>query len=308
MPRRHVRWFALAMLLWAVPWSAWAQDLEPRRWSHLPMDLNIVGAGIGAVDGEIFLDPVLRIEDGSFDLYVAGVSYIRTFEWLKHSSRFDANLPWGNGRWEGLIDGVPDSVRRDGPMDPWVRLSMHLWGAPPLKGREFAEYRAQHPVSTTVGASLSLTLPWGEYIDGKLINLGNNRYVLRPQLGILHTRGPWQLELTGTVSFYGDNDAFFLGSKLEQDPLVWLQAHVIRSFGKGRWASLSGGYTFAGETTVNGVAKDNADRSQYLSLAYGFQLTPRQSMKITWINAQTNVLIGKDTDTLSVGWSINWSD
>lgn len=298
----------MSLLLWALPWSVWAQDLEPRRWSHLPMGLNIVGVGAGAMDGDIFLDPVLRIEEGSFDLYVAGVSYIRTFEWLGHSSRVDVHLPWGSGRWEGIIDGQPDSVRRDGPMDPWIRLSVHLWGAPPLESKAFLGYLAEHPVRTSVGASLSMTLPWGEHIDGKLINLGGNRYILRPQLGVLHTRGPWQFELTGTVSFYSDNDAFFLDSKLEQDPLGWLQAHVIRSFGKGRWASLSGGYTFAGETSINGVAKDNHDATRYFALAYGFQLTPQQSMKIAWINANTNVLVGKDTDSLTLSWSINWSD
>jgi hypothetical protein len=272
------------------------------------MDLNVVGTGVGAVDGEIFLDPVLLIEEGSFDLYVAGASYIRTFEWLGHSSRIDFNLPWGNGRWEGIIDGVPDSVRRDGLMDPWVRLSMNLWGAPPLKGQAFAEYRAAHPVATTVGAAVSLTLPWGEYLDDKLINLGGNRYVLRSQLGVLHTRGPWQFELTGSVSLYSENDAFFRGSKLEQDPLGYFQAHMIRSFARGRWASLSGGYTFAGEASVNGVAKDNQDGTTYYALAYGFPIGRKQTFKLAWVSARTQRLIGKDTDYLALAWTFNWSD
>ena len=43
--------------------SVEAQDLEPRRWSHLPTGLNVFGLATGATDGDIFFDPVLRAED-----------------------------------------------------------------------------------------------------------------------------------------------------------------------------------------------------------------------------------------------------
>ena len=42
---------------------AQAQDLEPRRWTPLPAGLNVVGAGYIATRGDVFLDPVLLVED-----------------------------------------------------------------------------------------------------------------------------------------------------------------------------------------------------------------------------------------------------
>ena len=60
--------------------------------------------------------------------------------------------------------------------DPRVRLSVNFLGSPPLRGSEFQEYKASHPVDTVAGAALALTLPLGEYQDDKLLNLGANRF------------------------------------------------------------------------------------------------------------------------------------
>jgi hypothetical protein len=171
---------------------------------------------------------------------------------------------------------------------------------------KFVRYRASHPVTTTVGAALSLTLPWGEYYSTRLINLGNNRYVLRAQLGVLHQRGPWQFEVTTTASFYQDNDEFFANSQLEQDPQWFFQGHVIRSFKRGMWASVSSGFSYAGETQINGVPKNNDDRTRYLSLSFGMPINNQQAVKITWVSADTNVVIGSSSDTLALGWTFNW--
>ncbi|MBK7519074.1 MAG: transporter [Gammaproteobacteria bacterium] len=52
-------------------------------------------------------------------------------------------------------------------------------------------WRAAHPVGTSAGIALDVQLPLGRYDEDKLINLGQNRYVFRPQLGVLqHTRAP----------------------------------------------------------------------------------------------------------------------
>jgi hypothetical protein len=249
---------------------------------------------------------VLRLEDTKFELYTLGSTYMRTYDWFGKSGRIDFRLPYSYGRWEGVLDGDYVSTRRHGYSDPSIRVSMNLYGAPPLKGVKYVQYRASHPISTTVGAAISLTLPFGEYYSDRLINLGNNRYVLRSQLGVLHQRGPWQFELTGTASFYQDNDEFYGNTQLEQDPLWFVQGHAIRSLKRGMWASLSAGYSYAGETQINGVPKHNNDHTRYLSLSFGMPINNQQSVKLTCINADTNVIIGSSSDTLLLGWSFNW--
>ena len=78
---------ALALLLLALPGHA--QDIEPRRWSHLPIGSNFLGGAYAYTTGDIFLDPVLRIEDAEFNLHTVAAKYIRSFELLGKSARID---------------------------------------------------------------------------------------------------------------------------------------------------------------------------------------------------------------------------
>ena len=71
-----------------------AQDIEPRRWTPLPVGMNVFGAGIVYTDGDIGLDPVLEIEDVTVEQKMAVVSYLHAFDLLGKSARFDVRLPY----------------------------------------------------------------------------------------------------------------------------------------------------------------------------------------------------------------------
>ncbi|HEY2573904.1 MAG TPA: hypothetical protein VGH65_07540, partial [Verrucomicrobiaceae bacterium] len=80
---------ALAIVMgWLVSFCP-AQDIEPRRWSHLPIGSNFLGGAYAYTQGEIFLDPVLKIEDARFDLNTTAIKYIRSFELLGQSARVE---------------------------------------------------------------------------------------------------------------------------------------------------------------------------------------------------------------------------
>jgi hypothetical protein len=51
-------------------------------------------------------------------------------------------------------------------------------------------------------------VPLGEYEEDKLVNLGTNRFTIRPQLGLEHWQGNWVFEVTGSIWFFTDNDDF----------------------------------------------------------------------------------------------------
>ena len=294
----------LAQLLFCS--GALSQDLEPRRGSHLPTGLNVIGLAAGWTNGDILFDPVLLIEDATFDVYVTGAGYVRTFELFGKSARVDLNVPYASGRWEGLLDGEYASTRRRGFMDPRVRFSMNLYGAPALRGKEYIQYRREHPIDTTIGIGVQVQLPLGDYDDQKLINLGNNRFFVRPQLGVLHQHHKWQFELTGSVFLYQDNDEFWNGNVVKQDPLWFLQGHVIYTFRPGWWASFSGGFAYDGHSTVNGEVKNNDKRSRYIALSLGVPINARQGMKLTYFTSDTHTSFGSNTDALILAWSINW--
>ena len=128
--------------------------------------------------GQILL--ALRIENGQFDLQTIAVKYIRSFELLGKSARVDLAQPYQFGHWSGLLNGVQAATDRSGFADTSVRFAVNLFGAPPLKGKKFAEYRATKADSeTVVGIGLGLLLPTGQYYNF-FGNLLTNDHRLRP--------------------------------------------------------------------------------------------------------------------------------
>ena len=277
-----------------------AQDLEPRRWAQLPTGINFLGVGLAYSDGDIFLDPVLQIEDGTVEVVSAGLSYVRSFGLVGRSARFDVSLPYAEADWEGLLQGEPASVHRQGFGDPRFRLSVLLYGGPALDRKEFA---GAPPSNTVVGLGLSVVAPFGEYIDDKLLNIGQNRWIIRPQLGITHTRGKWTGELTGSIYFFTDNDRFFQGTTLENDPLFAIQGHLIYTFRPGLWTSISTAYGDGAEPTVSGVPKDAETENWLNAISIGLPISRTQGLKFTYISSRTQVPTGADVDTLLLAYS-----
>jgi len=298
--------FLSAVVLLACSWSAPAQELEPRRWSHLPIDVNFAGAGYAFSRADILFDPVLEIENVTLDKHTFAASYIRTFELLDHSARVDVTVPYQDARWEGLLQGEPAATSRQGFADPVVRFSVNLAGGPPLKGAEFAEYQAEHPVNTIVGAGVAVQVPLGEYYSEKLLNLGENRFVIRPAFGVVHNHGKWSEELTGSVWFFTDNSDFYGGDTREEDPLPMLQAHLIYAFRPGVWASASAGYAYGGESYVDGVPKDDTKENIGGALSFGYSFTRSVGVKIAYAHTETRENTGFDSDSLITAMSVLW--
>ena len=282
---------------------SFAQDVEPRRWTHLPVGLNVIGAGYVHTDGDILFDPVMLIDDAEVKQHMAIGTYTRAFGLAGKALRLDVLMPVKKTRWQGLLDGVPTTVRREGPGDPIVRLSVNLLGGPALKGKEFQEFRASHKTSTIVGAGLAVVVPLGEYKEDKLLNLGGNRFVAIPEIGVVHTRGRWSYELTGSVLLFEDNDKFFDGNKLEQDPIYALQAHVVHLFRPGLWLALSAGYGQDGEAEVNDVPKNDPRDTVLTAVSFGLPLTSKQGLKFAYIRRRMQEDVGVDSDNFAVGWS-----
>lgn len=290
----------MLLLLLASP-LAGAQEIEPRRWSQMPSGVNFVGVGVAYTFGDIFLDPLLGIEDGEFELGIVALSYIRSFGIAGRSARVDVLLPWATGRWEGHRGENLISTRRDGLFDPRFRLSVLLYGGPEQTAREFA---ATPQSNTVVGAAVALKLPLGDYFPDKLINLGANRWVLTPQLGVTHVRGEWTWELSGSVSIHGDNDEFLVDSELATDPLFALQGHVVYTFRPGLWASLSTAYGIGGDNHIDGGERASDVGNWLVSVSAGVPLSRTQGLKLSWVRGTTQRNTGADYDSLLLSWAL----
>ena len=297
---------AFVLALGFLTLESHAQDIEPRRWSHLPIGSNFFGGAYAYTSGDIFLDPVLKIEDAQFDIHTAAVKYIRSFELLGKSARVDLTQGYQSGHWEGLLDGAPASVGREGWADTNLRFAVNLFGAPPLTGAEFAEYRARTEPETIIGAGFAMQMPTGRYYEDKLINLGDNRFNFRPQAGIVHNRGKWSMELTTAAWLFTDNDEFFNGNHLEQDPLYTADGHLIYTFRPGLWVSASAGCGLGGETTVNGNPSDNEQKNLGWGLAVGIPINRALGVKFAYIGKHAYANTGTNSDTLTFAFSVMW--
>jgi len=283
-----------------------ALDLEPRQWSHLPVGTNFAGAGYAYTWADISFDPVLRIEDAELELKTLAGKYIRTFDLFEKSARVDLTQAYQDGDWTGYLDGVPASVTRSGWSDTFLRVAVNLYGAPPLSGREFAAYRAGVKDDTIVGVGLAVRLPTGEYMDGKLINLGQNCYTFRPQLGINHTHGKWTTELTGEVAFYTENNDFFNGNTLEQKPTYITHGHLIYTFRPGLWVAAGLGYDYGGESRINGIDKDDNKQDIAWGLRFAYPFDRHSGLKVAYIGSRKLESTGIDSDTLTASLAFSW--
>jgi hypothetical protein len=104
-----------------------------------------------------------------------------------------------------------------------------------------AEFARRKPV-TTLGASLSISAPTGDYNPDRLVNIGTNRWAMKPEVGIALPVGRWTFEATVGAWFFANNDDFYGGRVRKQDPLASVQGHVIYTFRPHLWLALDATY------------------------------------------------------------------
>ncbi len=307
MSNQGKKWVLVGLVLaMATSWCA-AQELVPRRWSHLPINKNFGGVGYVYTEADIYLDPVLLAEDVTMNRNSMAISYIRSFELLGKSARVDFTQAYHDVRWQGLVDGQPTTVRRNGLGDTALRMAVNLYGAPPLEGMAYKKYRESvYDCETVVACGLAVHLPTGHYNEDRLMNIGSNRFTFRPQLGIVHQRGPWSFETTGSLWFYSDNDDFWNGNELESDPLFAVQGHVVYTFKPGLWTSVSCGYGYGSEATVNGIEKNNTGKNMLWAWSVGYSLTRELGVKCAYVGSETLTEHGFDSHSFAVSLSYVW--
>ena len=293
------------MQLWLSP-PLYAQELEIRRWNHLPIDENFVTANFGRTNGDIAIDPALRLKDVSVEMDTWLLGYIRTFELLDKTARVEIRQARQAGIWSGVVDGTPTKISREGWSDTFARLAVNLVGAPPLAGKAYADYRAAADVETIMGAAFGVRLPTGQYLEDKLINLGSNRFTFSPQVGVHQQYYNWSFEATGTVFIYTDNTSFFNGSQLQQDPIYTMDGSVEYKFQSGIWASVGAGIGVGGQSTVNNVEKDDRREDFGWTVSAGFPVARWLGFKAAYYETDHWAKVGIASQTMSVGLVGSW--
>lgn len=295
--------FAIAFL---VCQNTFSQDVEPRRWTPIPLGTNILGAGYSFTSGDVFFDPLIGAENVEIRAHSLAVTFAHPIKIGNKLGSVSVLIPFSSMDLEGLLSGEPTTINRTGFADPRLRASLLLAGPPAGNVMEIRQYRLENPTDTSFGVSLAITIPVGEYFEDKLINLGSNRFVFRPQAGMIHYWGSWSFELTGSVFLYTRNPDFFNDSERDQRPTFAVQSHLVKQMRKGAWLSLGAGYGLGGESVINRRPNGDFRSNLLVSASYSLMIAKRQGLKASYIRAETLQDIGSDTNNFILAWFVSF--
>lgn len=289
------------MLLLGVPDPVQAQQLEPRAYSPAPVGLNIIGLAAYYTTGNVVTDPTSPIQNLHARVDMVAPFYGRTFGLLGRQSSITVAAPAADAEVTGDVLTEGRAIDRTGMMDPQVRFAMNLLGGPALKAEEFFK----HAPETTLGASILVNIPLGQYDPVKLINLGTNRWACKPELGFSHPAGNWSFEVYAGVWLFEANDEYFGGKVRRQDPLQSYQAHIVYQLRQHFWLAFDYTYFAGGESTLNGVAQHDRQNNSRGGVTASYPLGPAQSLKMTWARG-VSTRIGSDFDSVGAAWQMTW--
>jgi hypothetical protein len=159
---------------------------------------------------------------------------------------------------------------------------------------------------TIVGASLQVSPPWGQYDPDRIVNIGQNRWTVKGEVGVSKAMGSWTWELQAAGTFFSDNDDFFGGNERSQDAIWSLQGHAIHSFASGQWLSLDATYFTGGTTTINDDAPgDDLQRNWRVGAILAIPVNRRHSLKLS-ASSGLWARTGNSFDAFGVAWQYRW--
>jgi hypothetical protein len=286
-------------LLWTA--LASAQELEPRAYSATPIGTNFLVASYARSSGEVSLDPSLPITDLQAKINAYTIGYSHSFGIAGHTASFALLVPYADANLTGNVAGIPGQAYRAGLGDVRFRFAVMLLGGPALTPEQFAGYSP----GTSLGASLSVVTPTGQYVPSRLVNVGANRWAFKPEIGLSQPFGNWFVEATAGVWVFADNNDFFNGRERSQNPLPVLQWHAGYGWRPGLWLAADATFYTGGRTSVNGVENQDLQRTSRYGLTLSVPFAAQWSAKFAWSRGLTTN-IGGNFQTFSVALQYRW--
>lgn len=295
--------FGVTTTLLIAPLGMRAQELEPRAYSASPVGTNFIVANYTRLTGEVLTDPSLPITDVQAEINLETFGYVRTFGFTRRLASLSILMPFAQTDVSGNVFDAPREVHRAGIGDMRMRFAMGLVGAPALTPGEFA----RREPATSMGASLTVIAPTGQYTPSRLINIGSNRWAFKPEIGISHPIGKWLVEGSAGVWLYTDNAEFLGGQRRSQAPLSVLQFHAGYTFRPGLWLAADAGVYAGGETKLDGIAKQDRQENTRYGLTLSLPVTRDWSAKLSWSKGLVT-RAGGDYKAVSLTLQYRWFD
>lgn len=285
-----------------MPASPSAQELEPGAYWPIPAGLNIVTIVNSTNWGDVAFDPSGPIDEASAAINTTALAFTRAFSLAGRSANVGVVVPIVAGHVEGVYLGEPAEVSRFGQADPRFRFAVNLYGAPAMTPKEFATYVHRG----IIGISVTMAPPLGQYDSTKLINLGNNRWSFKPELGVSRSFGKWIVEAMAGVWLFTDNTDFVGGRTREQDPITALQLHLTYRFTRSMWLAADANYYTGGQTTIGGRVNLDLQRNSRVGATFSTAIDRHHSIRMS-VSRGAYTTIGADFISVAVGYNYAWT-
>jgi len=266
----------LSMIL--LSGQANAAESGARAYNNAPVDLNILQL--------VYFQSESRSDSLRLRAHAGVIRYYRTFELFGQAALIGAFFPYAILKLDVPVFGLHRQVT--GISDPTLVIGMDFFGAPALSREQFKAYKQ----GMIIGGSLQITAPLGRYNAANSLNIGGNRWVLKPELAVSQTIGDWELELLANYHFFTSNKSY-LGNLIREQKGRWgMDAHVSYTIMQGMWLSLDYLRRWGGETRINGSLQGDQVRDTTMGLtakmafstAYSVELTYRKDIVMRSIN------------------------
>jgi len=281
--------------------KTYAQNLEPRTYNNTPTGLNFLLAGYEYSEGALLFDPSLPVTDADAKVKIGFLIYLRTLGIAGKSAKIGMLLPYADLNASGYLSGVYRTRDTVGPADPTFLFTINFSGAPALSLDEYRKYQQD----TVTGFTLKMTAPLGEYDNDKIINIGTNRWSIKPELGFSKTVNRWSFEGALATTFFTTNNEFNNGQKREQEPIYSVQGHIVYAFANQVWAAFSATYYEGGQTTIDGVQNNDKLGNWRTGFTLAIPVDRRNSIKL-FTNNGISTRTGTDYDSIALAWQYRW--
>jgi hypothetical protein len=299
---RRLRHWTMVLSLAACA-AASAQELEPRAYSNAPVGTSFAIVGYTRLSGPVLPDPSVPITDLTARVDILTAGYARFVDAFGRTANFAIVLPYVNADFSGAIGEATREAHRGGLGDLHLRGAINLFGHPALTPAQFL----LRPDALSGGASLSVVAPTGQYEGSRLINIGTNRWALKPELGLSYPIGNWFTEAAAGVWTFTQNDDFFGGHRRNQEPLAVYQLHAGYNFRRGLWLALNMGRYVGGRTSIDGAAKDDEQHNSRVGVVLSAPIARGWSAKIAYSKG-TVVRAGGDYSIATAALQYRWLD
>ncbi|HKD09627.1 MAG TPA: transporter [Bryobacteraceae bacterium] len=276
-----------------------AQELQPRAYFPAPVGLGFLSISYTFNSGGLLFDPSLPVADANVKANIGALGAGLTLNAFGRTAQVLAVLPYAIADLKGTVSDVELARHRSGITDSTFRFAINLYGAPAMHVEEFAKYRPK----TVIGTSITVSAPTGQYDPKVLINIGTNRWGVKPELGISRFVGKWDFEAAFGAWLYSKNADFLSNMVRTQDPLGSVQLHVVRLLPRRMWAAVDGTFYIGGRTHVGDKVNADFESSTRLGATLGIAVGHRQAIKIAYFGGAID-RAGADISSLSISYQV----